>query len=148
MKMAKSFVSNCFPSNKAVRKNDDDEANALYSVKETDLVQVSYSTFLSPGTSSSSALGQIDEKLVPTNGTGQTQDQECSFLSLISPIQESHKINDTNCLQKWKTEELQEMQAEDPLVQFILIMKCENDVRPVLPDEVKANQIIKALWYQ
>ena len=104
--------------------------------------------FLSPGTSSSSALGQIDEKLVPTNGTGQTQDQECSFLSLISPIQESHKINDTNCLQKWKTEELQEMQAEDPLVQFILIMKCENDVRPVLPDEVKANQIIKALWYQ
>ena len=68
----------------------------MYSVKETDLVQVSYSTFLSPGTSSSSAPGQIDEKLVPTNGTGQTQDQDCSFLSLISPIQESRKINDAS----------------------------------------------------
>ena len=141
----------CFPSNKVVRKNDDDEADALYSVKETDLVQVSYSTFLSPGTSSSSAPRQIDEKLVSSNGTGQTQDQDCSFLSLISPIQESREINgtnDSNWLQIWITEELQEMQAEDPSVQFILNMKCENDVRPVLPDEVKANQIIKALWHQ
>ena len=141
----------CFPSNKVVRKNDDDEADALYSVKETDLVQVSYRTFLSPGTSSSSAPGQIDEKLVPSNGTGQTQDQDCSFLSLNSPIQESREINgtnDSNWLQIWNTEELQEMQAEDPSVQFILNMKCENDVRPVLPDKVKANQIIKALWHQ
>ena len=141
----------CFPSNKVVRKNDDDEADALYSVKETDLVQVSYSTFLSPGTSSTSAPGQIDEKLVPSNGTGQTQDQDCSFLSLISPIQESREINgtnDSNWLQIWNTEELQEMQEDDPSVQFILNMKCENDVRPVLPDEVKANQIIKALWHQ
>ena len=140
-----------FPSNKVVRKNDDDEADALYLVKETDLVQVSYSTFLSPGTSSNSVPGQIDEKLVPTIGTGQTQDQDCSFLSLISPIQESREINDTNdsnWLQIWNTEELQKMQAEDPSVQFILNMKCEHDLRPVLPDEVKANQIIKALWHQ
>ena len=46
-----------------VKVNEDEESDVSYSVKATDLAQVTYSTFLLLGSSSSPALGQPTDKI-------------------------------------------------------------------------------------
>ena len=117
----------------------------------TDPAQVTDCTYLPLDSSSSPAPGHSDKIPVPHSGTGETQGQDWSFLSLISPTIYPCEVADTNeCnwLSSWSQEELQEMQREDKSMKMILEYKQDNDTRPELPEEFQTDKTSKALWYQ
>ena len=143
----------CYPSDKinVLGMDEDDESDVQYSVKATDPAQVTDCTYLPLDSSFSSAPGHSDKIPVPHCGTGETQGQDWSFLSLISPTIYPCEVADTNeCnwLSSWSSEELQEMQREDKSVNMILEYKQDNDTRPDLPEEFQTDKTSKALWYQ
>ena len=57
-------------------------------------------------------------------------------------------MNEPNWLSAWTQEELQHIQREDKSINFILEHKLNNEAIPVLPNEVKTDKVITALWYQ
>lgn len=145
----------CYPSDKVSVKSlgmdEDGESDVQYSVKATDPAQVTDCTYLPLDSSPSPAPGHSDKIPVPQCGAGETQGQDWSFLSLISPTIYPCEVADTNeCnwLPSWSPEELQEMQRKDKSVKLILEYKVDNDTRPELPEEVQTDKTIKALWYQ